>query len=111
MAYDLGLHREYRAVQDAPHADQSELRRRVWAGLVIADRWLSAMYGLPMGIDLADCDRLFPSNIELQFGQAEADVDPRDQPYLAFNKLLELSILLGRVLKLMYTPSGSSYPV
>jgi hypothetical protein len=58
-----------------------------------------------MGIDLADCDRLFPSSYDLQPGQSPADVNPRDQPFLAYNKLLELSIILGRILKYMYTPS------
>jgi hypothetical protein len=44
MAYDLGLHREYTPPQAQPlQVDQTELRRRVWAGLVIADRWISAM--------------------------------------------------------------------
>ncbi|KAG7440508.1 uncharacterized protein BT62DRAFT_1080761 [Guyanagaster necrorhizus] len=84
QAQDLGLHRE--TVSDDA-GDHVETRRNVWGGLIVADRWVSAFYGLPMMIDLSDCDRIFP----------------KDE---GFKALIELSILLGRVVKMCYTPTG-----
>ncbi|KAK0199875.1 fungal-specific transcription factor domain-containing protein [Desarmillaria ectypa] len=84
QAQELGLHREMASDDQADHV---ETRRNVWGGLIVADRWISAFYGLPMMIDLSDCDRIFP----------------KDE---GFKSLIELSILLGRVVKMCYTPTG-----
>ncbi|KAK0183853.1 hypothetical protein F5146DRAFT_1078693 [Armillaria mellea] len=73
QAQELGLHRETASNDPADHV---EARRNVWGGLIVADRWISAFYGLPMMIDLS------------------------------FQSLIELSILLGRVVKMCYTPTG-----
>ncbi|KIY72316.1 hypothetical protein CYLTODRAFT_450049 [Cylindrobasidium torrendii FP15055 ss-10] len=86
QAQELGLHRES-VVTGHRDYGREEYRRKVWGGLVVADRWVSAMYGLPMMIDLADCDRVYP----------------RDE---GFAKLIEISILFGKVMKLIYTPTG-----
>lgn len=51
---DLGLHRKLGTEKgEQSEADHVELRRRVWGGCLIADRWISAIYGQPMMIDLA----------------------------------------------------------
>ncbi|OCB84325.1 hypothetical protein A7U60_g9005 [Sanghuangporus baumii] len=89
MAQDLGLHRA-EAVKT-----NIEMRRRVWGACVITDRWTSLTYGHPYMIDVEDCDACLPSS-----------GDPNDQ-YTA--ELLRLSLILGRVLKTIYGPSGITY--
>ena len=85
-AQDLGLHREIYSENDS-HA---EFNRQIWGGLIVADRWVAAIYGLPTMIDLVDCDRRLP----------------RDE---AFRALIQVSILLGKVVKLLYTPAGITH--
>lgn len=107
MAQDLGVHRELANAKESESlADHIELRRRVWGGCVVADRWLSALYGLPVMIDLHDCDRFLPSVHEILPGQSHSDVNPNHRPYLANTYQIELAIILGKVLKLLYSPSG-----
>lgn len=44
MAQNLGLHRENDSKRDiATDMHHVELRRRVWGGCIIADRWVSAI--------------------------------------------------------------------
>ncbi|KAI6022732.1 fungal-specific transcription factor domain-containing protein [Pisolithus marmoratus] len=86
MAQDLGLHRAESVKQNI------ELRRRLWVACVICDRWTSLTYGHPYMIDVQDCDACLPSS-----------GDPND---LYMNELARLSIILGRVLKTIYSPSG-----
>ncbi|KAI0032267.1 fungal-specific transcription factor domain-containing protein [Vararia minispora EC-137] len=86
MAQDLGLHRAEAIKQNI------ELRRRLWCMCVISDRWMSLSYGHPYMIDINDCDARFPSS------------GSSDDMYTV--ELVRLSILLGRVLKTIYSPSG-----
>ncbi|KAH7889628.1 fungal-specific transcription factor domain-containing protein [Phlebopus sp. FC_14] len=86
MAQDLGLHRAESVKQNV------ELRRRLWGACVICDRWLSLTYGHPYMIDVQDCDARLPSS-----------GDPND---LYMDELVRLSVILGRVLKTIYSPSG-----
>jgi hypothetical protein len=86
MAQDLGLHRAESVKQDI------ELRRRLWGVCVVSDRWTALAYGHPFMIDVQDCDARLPSS-----GSAS------DQ-YL--DQLVRLSLILGRVLKTIYSPSG-----
>ncbi|KAH7926634.1 hypothetical protein BV22DRAFT_1008512 [Leucogyrophana mollusca] len=86
MAQDLGLHRAESVKQSI------ELRRRLWGACVICDRWLSLTYGHPYMIDVQDCDARLPSS-----------GDPND---LYMDELVRLSVILGRVLKTIYSPSG-----
>ncbi|KAF9819774.1 hypothetical protein IEO21_01865 [Rhodonia placenta] len=86
MAQDMGLHRTETLRQDV------ELRRRLWGICVISDRWISLTYGHPFMIDVQDCDVRLPSS-----GDASAR-------YL--DELVRLSLILGRVLKTIYTPAG-----
>lgn len=44
MAQDLGLHRKLGSEKkEQSEADHTELRRRVWGGCLIADRWIAAI--------------------------------------------------------------------
>ncbi|KAG8963102.1 hypothetical protein FRC03_003378 [Tulasnella sp. 419] len=98
MAQDLGMCRA-EAVKV-----QVELRRRLWGACVIADRWYGACYGHPYMIDVLDCDVRLPtpddpSNLDLRHTKPNC--------YLA--ELIKLSILLGKVTKTIYSPSGLSH--
>jgi hypothetical protein len=43
---DLGLHRKLGSERkEQSEADHTELRRRVWGGCLIADRWIAAIVG------------------------------------------------------------------
>ncbi|KII88298.1 hypothetical protein PLICRDRAFT_175901 [Plicaturopsis crispa FD-325 SS-3] len=86
MAQDLGLHRAESVKQNV------DLRRRLWGACVISDRWTSLTYGHPYMIDVQDCDARLPSSD-----------DPND---LYMDELVRLSVILGRVLKTIYSPSG-----
>ncbi|KAM0788470.1 hypothetical protein ACM66B_001603 [Microbotryomycetes sp. NB124-2] len=104
MAQDLGLHRKLGSeTKLGTEADHTELRRRVWGGCVIADRWTAAIYGQPMMIDLGDCDTMLPSVHDIRPGQP---VNAEQRPFLFNGALLSLSILLGRILKGIYSPTG-----
>lgn len=102
MAQDIGLHRE----QAGSSVYDLEQRRRIWAGCIIVDRWVSASYGLPMMIDLADCDRLYPSIHDHPPDSLSIEVDTSRKPFLLNHWHLSLSIILGRVLKLLYSATG-----
>ncbi|KAJ6525597.1 fungal-specific transcription factor domain-containing protein [Mycena capillaripes] len=86
MAQDLGLHRAELVKQDI------ELRRRVWGACLISDRWASLVYGFPYMIDVHDCDVRLPSS--------------GDSKDLYMDELVRLSVIGGRVVKTIYSPSG-----
>ncbi|KAH8913804.1 hypothetical protein BT69DRAFT_91777 [Atractiella rhizophila] len=107
MAQSLGLHRETAAEKERQTmADHIEVRRRVWGGCLVADRWISACFGLPMVIDLADCDRLFPSVHDIVPGQEPHQVDRGSRPYLFNTVMIQLSIILGKIQRSLYSPTG-----
>ncbi|KAF7778524.1 transcriptional regulator family: Fungal Specific TF [Agaricus bisporus var. burnettii] len=89
MAQDLGLHRAESVKQNI------ELRRRVWGACLICDRWTSLAYGHPYMIDVQDCDARLPSS--------------GDESGLYMDELVRLSLLLGRVLKAIYSPAGLTF--
>lgn len=82
-----------------------ELRRRIWSACVIMDRWYGAALGIPLTVDILDCDVLLPASYEII-----PDVEPSKWPielsYLGLTEHLKLSILMGRVLKTVYSPTG-----
>ncbi|KAK7020498.1 fungal-specific transcription factor domain-containing protein [Favolaschia claudopus] len=86
MGQDLGLHRAELVKQDI------DLRRRVWAACLISDRWASLVYGFPYMIDVHDCDVRLPSS--------------GDSQDLYMDELVRLSVIGGRVVKTIYSPSG-----
>ncbi|KAJ3576645.1 hypothetical protein NP233_g299 [Leucocoprinus birnbaumii] len=89
MAQDLGLHRAESVKQNI------ELRRRLWGACLICDRWTSLSYGHPYMIDVQDCDARLPSS--------------GDENDLYMDELVRLSVILGRVLKAIYSPSGLAF--
>ncbi|KAA1097400.1 hypothetical protein PGT21_005338 [Puccinia graminis f. sp. tritici] len=103
MAQSLGLHRP---IESTRHSIvHQELRRRVWSCCVITDRWASAVFGLPMAIDLLDSD----NHLTLNDPEYLLHLQQDDQLYLSHFALQSLSILLGKILKSLYTPSGITY--
>ncbi|CAK5264936.1 unnamed protein product [Mycena citricolor] len=86
MAQDLGLHRAEMVKVDI------ELRRRVWGACLISDRWTSLVYGFPQMIDVHDCDVRLPSS--------------GDSKDIYLDELVRLSVIGGRVVKTIYSPSG-----
>lgn len=106
MAQDLGLHRESTVrPQTAEDLAFVELRRRVWATCVIMDRWYGAALGIPLLVDILDCDVLLPAPYDIRPG-SEPSAWPVDTSFLALSEHLKLSILIGRVLKTIYSPTG-----
>ena len=93
QAQDLGLQRA-EAV-----STNIEVRRRVWGACVISDRWCSLTFGQPFMIDVQDCDARLPS-------AADSATPLLPSEYMYMCELIKLSILLGRVLKMIYSPSG-----
>ncbi|PFH51749.1 hypothetical protein AMATHDRAFT_74779 [Amanita thiersii Skay4041] len=89
MAQDLGFHR----AESVKH--NIELRRRLWGACLISDRWTSLTYGHPYMIDVQDCDARLPSS--------------GDFSDLYMDELVRLSVILGRVLKTIYSPSGLTF--
>lgn len=109
MAQNLGLHRESVVTSNDPKdLAKIELKRRIWAVCVIMDRWVAACLGIPMLIDITDCDCLLPSPYEIGSspdGSATWKLEDL-QPFGILTEHLKLSILLGRVLKCIYSPVG-----
>ncbi|ODN82866.1 hypothetical protein L202_01126 [Cryptococcus amylolentus CBS 6039] len=106
MAQELGLHRELsHGTENTQDLELVELRRRVWAACVIMDRWNGVALGAPLTIDLADCDVLLPMAYTID---ADQDVSAWqvNEEYVGLAQHLKLSILLGRVLKTIYSPTG-----
>jgi hypothetical protein len=109
MAQDLGLHRESALRAQTPQdLAYIELRRRVWTTCVILDRWYGAALGIPLLVDLLDCDVLLPAPYEI-IPDAEPHTWPVEPSYMALSEHLKLSVLIGRVLKAIYSPTGLKY--
>jgi hypothetical protein len=70
---------------------------------LIIDNFEYRSYGLPMMIDLADCDRLFPSIHEHHPSADPVYADSSATPYLLNHWMLSLTIILGKVIKLLYS--------
>ncbi|KAF8319282.1 hypothetical protein DL93DRAFT_170297 [Clavulina sp. PMI_390] len=103
MAQDLGLHRAEAAQTNLM------LRRRLWAACVISDRWYALTLGLPFLIDVHDCDARLPG-LEVLTPQMLDDMSPeeaRDARSLQFMaEFVKLSVLLGKITKAIYSPTG-----
>ena len=72
---------------------------------MIFDRWYGAALGTPLLVDLCDCDVLLPAPYEVV-----PDMDPANWPveesFMSLGEHLKLCILVGRVLKTIYSPTG-----
>jgi hypothetical protein len=106
QAQDLGLHRESHLRAHTPKdLAYVELRRRIWATCVIMDRWYGAALGIPLQVDLLDCDVLLPAGYDVIVDQPPSTW-PIEPSFVALSEHLKLSILIGRVLKTIYSPTG-----
>lgn len=108
MAQDLGLHRDASGKDEASHdAFFLEQKRRMWGCCVTADRLQSISLGHPMMIDLTDCDVRLPSPYEILRSSSDLPSDPSTNRPFAYNtEMLKLTILFGRVMKTIYSPTG-----
>ncbi|CDW99502.1 hypothetical protein [Sporisorium scitamineum] len=108
MAQDLGLHRDASGKDDFSHdAFFLEQKRRIWGCCVTADRLQSISLGHPMMIDLTDCDVRLPSPYEILRSSNDLPSDPTTERPFAYNtEMLKLTILFGRVMKTIYSPTG-----
>lgn len=72
-----------------------------------ADRCISISLGHPLAIDLTDCDVRLPSPHEiLKHDGAPKSHPDLEQPFAYNTEMLKLSILFGRALKTIYSPTG-----
>lgn len=69
------------------------------------DRWYGAALGIPLQVDLLDCDVLLPAGYEINVDQPPSTW-PIEPSFVALTEHLKLSILVGRVLKTIYSPTG-----
>lgn len=107
MAHDLGLHKESKECSQR----ESNRRRRVWAAVVIMDRWASCAHGLPMSINLVDCDVLLPSPFDFYRDDSDTESKPiineeHNRPHSFFVEMVKNSVLLGRILQTLYSAVG-----
>ncbi|PWN48030.1 hypothetical protein IE53DRAFT_217308 [Violaceomyces palustris] len=106
MAFDIGLHRAMSA-RSVP-ASRLNRRSRVWAACIVLDRWYALYHGQPYTISLEDCDAPGPSPFDDD--DEEGGWQNRSKrPYTAHVEMTKLAILIGRVLKTVYLPSGLKY--
>lgn len=108
MSQDLGLHRDASGRDDLDDdAFYLEQKRRIWGCCVTADRCSSISLGHPLAIDLTDCDVRLPSPHEILRFATDLPSNPNEEKPFAFNtEMLKLSILFGRVMKTIYSPTG-----
>ncbi|CEH13583.1 hypothetical protein PSEUBRA_SCAF13g01932 [Ceraceosorus bombacis] len=108
MAQDLGIHRDASGRDDLDgDAFFLEQKRRIWGCCVTADRCTSISLGHPLAIDLTDCDVRLPSPLEILRHPSDLRANPALERPFAFNtEMLKLSILFGRTLKTIYSPTG-----
>lgn len=108
MAQDLGLHRDASGRDDLDDdAFFLEQKRRIWGCCVTADRTMSISLGHPLAIDLTDCDVRLPSPHEILRYPTDLPSDSStDRPFAFNTEMLKLSILFGRVMKTIYSPTG-----
>lgn len=105
MAQDLGLHRSC-SKWDLP-VSEIETRHRVFYACYIMDRWLGARSGKPLTI----LDRDFDTDMPSLFEATDDDNDTNEKKipiYQFFVLLIELSEILGRVLKSLYAPNAKN---
>ncbi|KAK4688491.1 hypothetical protein P7C73_g1636, partial [Tremellales sp. Uapishka_1] len=80
----------------------------VCLGIARQSEWYGAALGLPLLVDLLDCDVLLPAPYDIK-PESDPTSWPIDPSYLALSEHLKLSILIGRVLKTIYSPTGLKY--
>jgi hypothetical protein len=81
-----GLHRDLSPSAVPKH--QLNRRRRVWGGVVTADRWYALSFGQPMAINLFDCDARGPSVYQ---DDNSDDLDQQEKPYSLHAEITKVS--------------------
>lgn len=114
MAQDLGLHRSC-TNWNIPRSE-IETRHRVFYACYVMDRWLGARAGKPLTILDRDFDTDMPSPYEIVDDEShdhehehheQKTARPCGPPvYRPFILLINLSEILGRVLKALYAPNA-----
>ncbi|EJU05565.1 hypothetical protein DACRYDRAFT_20007 [Dacryopinax primogenitus] len=95
MAQDMGMHR----AESGAIKHYLNRRRRVWACALVVDRWMAAAMGHPYMIDRLDCDVRLPTEEPYEEGGKE-------RPLAYLGQMVQLSLILGDVLKTIYGPTG-----
>jgi hypothetical protein len=103
MAQDLGLHRKISQL-DIPDQHLSK-RARIWAACIVQDRWYAMSYGQPCLIHLEDCDAPGPSPYHDNEAESRQKLG-NARPYEVHVEHTKLSNLIGRLLRLVFTPTG-----
>lgn len=100
MAQDLGLHRSCVNWNLSP--SEIETRHRVFYACYVMDRWHGARSGKPLTILDRDFDTDIPSPYEITDDESSQGLPV----YRKFILLIQLSEILGRVLKALYAPNS-----
>ena len=103
MAQDLGLHRQLSQLAISQH--HLRRRARIWAACIVQDRWYSLSYGQPCLIHLEDCDAHAPSPYH-DGALDSVEAKNMDTPYEVHVQHFKLSVLMSRMLRLVFTPTG-----
>ncbi|OAL30558.1 hypothetical protein AYO22_01510 [Fonsecaea multimorphosa] len=112
----MGLHRQPPFTLAGPATElRQRLFRRIWWSCFLRDRWLSVGLGRPMRINLDDCDVQMPEAEDLtaELGQLAIEVANRylpgsmDEHAIIWVKLIKLSHILGRIIRVDYGLSCS----
>lgn len=118
LCQSLGFHRcpqETHRGQRPPETRQ-RLIRRIWWTCVVRDRWVSLAKGRPMRIHDEDCDAPLPQTGDILHEFADVSAAARDKFLPApaqlealagmWIRLVEISALLGRILRAHYSVKG-----
>ncbi|GAA5903178.1 hypothetical protein JCM6882_006986 [Rhodosporidiobolus microsporus] len=102
----LGLH------LDPSHwrIPQSErvVRKRVWWGILISDKWRSALYGRPSNISLDDCSVPLPTMRDVDPNVPLSDADAASME--SFIAMCKLTLVLDTVLSQFFTVRAVASP-
>ncbi|KAJ9207934.1 transcriptional regulator family: Fungal Specific TF [Paecilomyces variotii] len=99
MAQDLGLHRDpsiwknVACFKNMPLIEM-QIRRSIWWGIFVLDRYISAWQGRPCGIHEDDFDTKLPEDILH---------GARDVYVTCFKEVIRLSLIQGRIHKAFYS--------
>ncbi|KAL1969106.1 hypothetical protein VTN77DRAFT_360 [Rasamsonia byssochlamydoides] len=99
MAQDLGFHRDPSVWKNTNcfrnmSSVEIQIRRLIWWGIFVLDRYISAWQGRPCGIHEGDFDTKFPD---------DSPQGTRDISLSCFVQVIRLSIIQGRIHRAFYS--------
>ncbi|KAG2235950.1 hypothetical protein INT48_004280 [Thamnidium elegans] len=100
MAQDIGLHRSCSNWNLPP--SEIETRHRVFYACYVLDRLMGARAGKPLTI----LDRDFDTDLPVPYEVYDDNLEQGPSIYHSFIHLIELSEILGRILKALYAPKS-----